>query len=422
MVTAGIIAEYNPFHKGHQYHIEETRKKTNADYVIVVMSGDFVQRGEPAIADKYFRTELALKGGVDLVLEIPAVYATASAEYFATAGVKLLHQLHCVDYLSFGSEWASVDDYELYVQLLVEESPEYQSHLQEGLRQGKSFPLARMDALCQIMEKQGRNREEIKSFLSEPNHILGLEYMKSLRRLQSDIVPVTVGRRGAGYHEEKIIEGFPSATSLRLELKKGRSTIINGGMYTGAEQLVDRYMRGDFVQWEDLMPYLEYIYMTEFRFARWSDENNNLDYFGVDDEMCRRFSNQFQLGYYFEELIGHLHTKRLTDATWRRGLLHMVLKMKDYDFLKKAAEIPVPYARVLGFSGKATPLLKKIREKARLDVIQKPSMGRRLYPQGSIEAEIIGMDILAADLYEQIAAKKSSRKFRPELTRQQVIN
>ena len=138
----------------------------------------------------------------------------------------------CVDYLSFGSEWASVDDYELYVQLLVEESPEYQSHLQEGLRQGKSFPLARMDAICQIMEKQGRNREEIKSFLSEPNHILGLEYMKSLRRLQSDIVPVTVGRRGAGYHEEKIIEGFPSATSLRLECGReiSREALIKTSM------------------------------------------------------------------------------------------------------------------------------------------------------------------------------------------------
>ena len=114
MKVAGIIAEYNPFHKGHQYHIEETRKKTGADYVVVVMSGDYVQRGEPAIADKYMRTRMALSGGADLIIEMPAIYATASAEYFATAGIGILDQLGCVDYLSFGSEWAEVEDFSAY--------------------------------------------------------------------------------------------------------------------------------------------------------------------------------------------------------------------------------------------------------------------------------------------------------------------
>ena len=125
MKVAGIIAEYNPFHKGHQYHIEETRKKTGADYVVVVMSGDYVQRGEPAIADKYMRTRMALSGGADLIIEMPAIYATASAEYFATAGIGILDQLGCVDYLSFGSEWAEVEDFSAYATLFLEESEEY---------------------------------------------------------------------------------------------------------------------------------------------------------------------------------------------------------------------------------------------------------------------------------------------------------
>ena len=143
MKVAGIIAEYNPFHKGHQYHIEETRKKTGADYVVVVMSGDYVQRGEPAIADKYMRTRMALSGGADLIIEMPAIYATASAEYFATAGIGILDQLGCVDYLSFGSEWAEVEDFSAYATLFLEEPEEYKQILQEKLKSGKSFPEAR---------------------------------------------------------------------------------------------------------------------------------------------------------------------------------------------------------------------------------------------------------------------------------------
>ena len=133
MITAGIIAEYNPFHSGHKYHIEETRRRTGADYIIAVLSGDFVQRGEPAVIDKYFRTRMALAGGADLVLELPAVYATASAEYFAMAGVSLLHALQCVDYLSFGSEWVNREEYDFCVKVLTQEPKNYQILLKEGL-------------------------------------------------------------------------------------------------------------------------------------------------------------------------------------------------------------------------------------------------------------------------------------------------
>lgn len=148
MKVAGIIAEYNPFHKGHQYHIEETRKQTGADYVIAVMSGDYVQRGEPAIADKYMRTRMALSGGADLVIEMPVIYATASAEYFATAGIGILDRLGCVDYLSFGSEWADVEDYSSYATLFLEEPEEYRQILQEQLKRGKSFPARTVGKRC----------------------------------------------------------------------------------------------------------------------------------------------------------------------------------------------------------------------------------------------------------------------------------
>lgn len=422
MITAGIIAEYNPFHKGHQYHIEETRKKTKADYVIVAMSGDFVQRGEPAIADKYFRTGLALRGGADVVMEIPAVYATASAEYFATAGVKLLHKLGCVDYLSFGSEWASIEDYEPYVQFLTEESYEYQNLLKEGLRQGKRFPLARMDALSQLMTGGEKEREQITEFLSEPNHILGLEYLKCLKRLNSSVVPVTVKREGAGYHEKKLGQEYPSATALRQQLKENpQCHELESGMNLGAKKLMEQYSGGDFVEWDDLMPYLEYHYLTERSIQQYSDSGKIDGYFGMDDEMYRRFFRYYKPGTSFDETMEQLHTKRLTDAALRRGLLHMILSMKKYHFLENAAEIPVPYCRILGFSKKATPLLKQIRQNAELAIIQKPALGRKLCPEGTDAGTLFEMDILASDFYETIASRKSGRKFQSEMTRSQVI-
>ena len=419
MITAGIIAEYNPFHKGHQYHIEETRRKTNADYVIVVMSGDFVQRGEPAIADKYFRTKLALKGGADLVLELPVVYATASAEYFATAGVKLLHKLGCVDYLSFGSEWATVKDYEPYVRLLAEESAGYQQLLKDGLCKGKRFPLARMDALIQLLEREGKDGCSIAAFLSEPNHILGLEYLKTLKRLDSSIIPITIKREGAGYHEKEWGQKFPSATALRHQLKENsQKDLLKSGMNEGAEELADRYRKGDFAEWNDLFPYLEYDYLIQKAFG----DNKTGNYFGMDEEMYRRFCRYFQPGLSFEELMEKMHTKNMTDASLRRGFLHMVLNVKKYDFLDNAADIPVPYGRVLGFSRKATPLLKKIRKKAELDLIQKPVLGQKLYQNGTEEAVLFSTDVLASDYYEMIASRKANRKFRPELSACQIIS
>ena len=216
MKVAGIIAEYNPFHKGHQYHIEETRKQTGADYVIAVMSGDYVQRGEPAIADKYMRTRMALSGGVDLVIEMPVIYATASAEYFATAGIGILDRLGCVDYLSFGSEWADVEDYSSYATLFLEEPEEYRQILQEQLKRGKSFPEARAFTAGKLLFDS--KPETAVEFLKEPNHILGLEYIKALRRRNSSIQPITVKRKGNHYHEKILAEEYSSATSIRREL------------------------------------------------------------------------------------------------------------------------------------------------------------------------------------------------------------
>ena len=455
MKVAGIIAEYNPFHKGHQYHIEETRKKTGADYVIVVMSGDYVQRGEPAIADKYMRTQMALSGGADLIIEMPTIYATASAEYFATAGIGILDQLGCVDYLSFGSEWAEVEDFSAYASLFLEEPEEYKQILQEQLKLGKNFPEARAFAAGKLLFDS--KPEKAIGFLKEPNHILGLEYIKALKRRNSSIEPVVIKRKGNHYHENELTEGYSSATAIRQEMyhfyrnfsRKNPYDIeaCNNGKCENVEKntndrfshiynatynkekeepqafekalcgdylpFIEGFLQKNFVTWEDLMPYLDYTFLLKNKVIG--------KYFGMNLDLARRFQNIYEPGLSFEALIESLHARQITDAALRRVLLHIVLHMKYYPFLEEAKDIQVPYARILGFSKAAAPLLKKIRQKATLDIIQRPAEGKKLYANGSAQAQIYSIDIRTADLYEQISARKAGRKPVSEFTRQQII-
>lgn len=458
MKVAGIIAEYNPFHKGHQYHIEETRKKTGADYVVVVMSGDYVQRGEPAIADKYMRTQMALSGGADLIIEMPTIYATASAEYFATAGIGILDQLGCVDYLSFGSEWAEVEDFSAYASLFLEEPEEYKQILQEQLKSGKSFPEARAFAAGKVLFDS--KPEKAIEFLKEPNHILGLEYIKALKRRNSSIRPVVIKRKGNHYHENELTEGYSSATAIRQEMyhfyrnfrrknlydssdieadhnEKCGNTVeksddrfnnIYNDIYNKEKEepqafekalcgeylpFVKGFLQKNFVTWEDLMPYLDYTFLLKNKVIG--------KYFGMNLDLARRFQNIYEPGLSFEALIERLHARQITDAALRRVLLHIVLHMKYYPFLEEAKDIPIPYARILGFSKAASPLLKEIRQKASLDIIQRPAEGKKLYTNSSAQAQIYSIDIRTADLYEQIAARKAGRKPVSEFIRQQVI-
>ena len=433
MKVAGIIAEYNPFHRGHQYHIEETRKRTGADYIVVVMSGDYVQRGEPAIADKYMRTQMALSGGADLIIEMPAIYATASAEYFATAGIGILDKLGCVNYLSFGSEWAEGKEFASYASLFLEEPEEYKKLLQEQLKSGRTFPEARAFAAGKLLFDS--KPEEAISFLKEPNHILGIEYMKALKRSHSSIEPIIIKRKGNHYHEKELTKSYSSATAIRQKMydyeknqreivfddskerenleEKSINKILKEALYGEALPFIKGFLQKNFVTWEDLMPYLDYTFLLKNKVIG--------KYFGMNLDLARRFQNMFKPGLSFEALIERLHARQVTDAALRRVLLHIVLHMKYYPFLEDAKDIPIPYARILGFSKKATPLLKEIRQKASLDIIQRPSEGKRLYASGSAQAQIYSIDIRTSDFYEQIAARKAGRKPVSEYKRQQII-
>ena len=232
MKVVGIIAEYNPFHRGHEYQIRYAKETLGADYVVIAMSGDFVQRGAPALMEKHVRAEMALLGGADLVLEMPVQTATASAEGFATGGVSLLDGLGVIDELCFGSECGDTEILMDVAEILVKEPYEYRDLLQQNLRAGMSFPAARSSALIGYIQEKiasglntlGTSSEYIGLVLSSPNNILGIEYCKALLRLNSRIIPHALLRKGSGYHDTDFSllsdDKFPSASGIRNLMKK----------------------------------------------------------------------------------------------------------------------------------------------------------------------------------------------------------
>ena len=195
MKVVGIVAEYNPFHNGHMYQMRKVKEETGADYVVVAMSGNFLQRGVPALCDKFIRTEMALQCGADLVIEIPTLWATASAEYYAHAGVSLLAATGIVTHLAFGAETDDLDALLEISSVLKEEPDVYRAVLSNSIRTGNSFPVARKNALTTTLPHF--KKEELDDILDNPNNILALEYLKAI---PDSIQPILIKREGAGYH------------------------------------------------------------------------------------------------------------------------------------------------------------------------------------------------------------------------------
>lgn len=426
METAAIIAEYNPFHMGHRYHIEKTRELTGADYLIAVMSGDFVQRGEPACTDKYFRTRMAMEQGADLVIELPVFFSVSSAEFFASGGVSLLEQLGCVDYLSFGSEWASLADYQPYVRLFSNEGEAYKELLRSYLKEGISYPAARNKAASVLLPDMYPD-----SFLKEPNHILGLEYLKALSRSGSGIKPLVVIRKGAAYHDGRLNEGdFSSASAIRRAcaglLSSGthlQTHDLRRALGETADPFIEHIFAGETVCWDDLMPLLDYVMLME-EGCKASTMNKDpgssgrtVSGFDYDSELIRHIVKHYVKGCSFERLVSTLHSKNRTDTAIKRALLHILLKGGPAN----GRGMPAPYARILGFRKRAVPLLREMQKKSEIPLIQRPARGLTLFPDGQTAGYLYRLDVRAANLYEQVTARKSSRPVISELSRQQII-
>lgn len=215
MKTIGLITEYNPFHNGHLYHIERARELTGADRVVIVMSGDYVQRGTPALLSKHSRAHMALLNGASAICELPVCYASGSAEFFAQGAISILEGLGCIDTLCIWEVNAGeLSVLQLIAQLLLSESDTYSHMLQDALKKGHSFPAARHQALEKLT-----GETFVSQILSEPNNILGIEYLKALKKQNSRMVPYTLKRDSSGYHDTKLQPQSSSASAIRNALR-----------------------------------------------------------------------------------------------------------------------------------------------------------------------------------------------------------
>lgn len=403
MIVNGIIAEYNPFHNGHKYQLDQCREATNADYVIVVLSSNFTQRGEPAILDKFTRAKMALQNGADLVIELPISHSAASAEYFASGGVSILHQLGVVDYLCFGSECGDAAILDSFAQILLEEPVDFVRDLKSALAAGHSYPIARNRALMDYAPQLARHE----SVLSSPNNILGIEYCKALLKLKSPMKVHTIKRAGANYHDRMFDVDFCSALAIREALLSGADlSAISSQMPKKAYQTLRESL-----QEVPIVTLGDFSHMLLYKLLMEQAEGYDC-YADVTSELSDRIRNCLKDYENYASFCNLLKTKNMTYARISRCLLHILLNEKKSELLEFGEGCLIPYARVLGFRKEATPLLSEIKKKSSIPLLTKLADAREELSPGTYE--LLCRDLRRGSIYECIAAEKAGRKVRDE--------
>ena len=388
MKIAGIIAEYNPFHNGHAYHIEETRKQTGCDYIIAVISGDFVQRGAPASSDKYIRTRTALLGGADLVLELPVCAAVSSAETFARTGVRLLDSLNCVNFLSFGCETDRKELLSSLARLFAQEPPAFSRGLSSYLKQGYSFPAARAKAAADHLRS-----EECLDLLSRPNNILAIEYLKALET--SSLSPCFIRRRG-----------FCSATALRREIRAGGdlSRLFARQMPPACACALLKWAEYfSFLEENDFSSLLQYKLLLSFgHYEDFTDGNRTF---------ANRLARLWESCTSFDSFCSICKSKERTYTAVSRCMIRILLDIreKEMDLLKELHW--APYARILGFRRSAAPLLDVLKGSS-IPVIRKLSSDCRDLTES--QKALLDLDIRSAHIYNGVLSRKSGLSVKNE--------
>lgn len=409
MKTVGLITEYNPFHNGHAYHIEKAKMLTGADRVIVVMSGDFVQRGAPAVMPKHLRAESALLSGASLIIELPVCFATGSAEYFAQGSISLLNRLGCIDSICFGSECGDLHLLKEIAQILADEPIEYQTALKQALKEGASFPAARQEALNIYSDKYSE-------ILASPNNILGIEYLKALAKIHSKMEPFTIKRIGAGYHDMDINGQFSSATAIRSDIYQLADvnssseslplTHIQTQVPSSCHELMKKNYQTRYpVKADDFSLLLKAKLLSE-------TAGSLSHYLDMSPELANRILRLRNDYLSFEQFCDLLKTKELTRSRISRSFIHVLLGItKDWLTAMKAS---APYARILGFRRDHADLLGILKRTSDIPLITSPARA----VLADTAYQMLELDIYASDLYESVITDLYGTPFHNELTKQ----
>lgn len=404
MKTVGIIAEYNPFHNGHAHHLAAAKKMTGADYCIVVMSGDFVQRGAPAIMDKYARTRAALENGADLVLELPVCYAASSAEYFACGAVALLDKLQVTDTLCFGSECGDIRVLSELADALLNETEEFKQILKQRMKAGSSYPQARNHALSVTAPRLTGTLHVLQS----PNNILGLEYIKAIRRRQSSIQPYTLNRLGAGYHASDLETSYSSALAIRESISRTKDiSYIKDQVPSNVYEAMRETFGHTFpILPDDLSSLLSYKLLLEHTQGFHS-------YLDVDGSFSDRLVRMLPSSMNYMDFCEQLKTKNMTYTRVSRNLLHILLNIYREDMDAFRTDDYIYYARMLGFKKEAEPLLSAVKERSEIPLLSKPADAANIIAHANGH-KMFDADIRAAHVYSLLVQQKFGGSFQNE--------
>lgn len=343
----GIISEYNPFHNGHLLHLQDSKKLTHTDFTIAVMSGNFVQRGDTSIVDKWTKAEMALKAGVDLVIELPTLYAISSAENFAEGAIRILNSLGIVDYVSFGSEIGEISPLNDVAQVLYKEPKEFSALISKQLRSGLSYPKARELAIQMYFGSSQKYTE----ILENPNNILGIEYLKALKKYKSPIRPITLKRKYSDYNSADVKSGIASATAIRTMLQNNKN--IHYVVPFETYELLEEKKKNEQIITSLSVFSKEIIYtlrkMTLSEIASLPDVSEGLE---------NKIKSAVNTSNTLEDLISKIKSKRYTQTRIQRILLYALLNIsaKDMNMSRKQ----MPYIRVLGFNKHGKKIISAI--------------------------------------------------------------
>lgn len=409
MKGVGITAEYNPFHKGHQYHIAETRRLTGADCVTVVMSGDFLQRGEAAMYNKWARAKMAVLGGADLVVELPAPFASNSAEFFAWGAISILEGLGGIEAVSFGCETDELDYLQQAGEILEEEPAQWKKSLVKYLDQGLPFARARWKATEAYLKQWGLDDERRRGILqtiSQPNGILAVEYIKQLKRKESAMRPVAVKRLGSGYHQDRLSGGLPSAKGIRQAMKQGtEASRLTEYLPFETVEVIQAYLqKAKTVETQDFFPLMRYELIK-------SPQEDLKEIFSAGEGIENRAARAAVGAEDYAALVEEIKTKRYALTSVQRFLLHVLLGLRTSDMTAFQKEESL-YLRVLAVNDRGRAFLRCLKKENRLRLPLVVDCGRALKQKDLSPGAkaLLAFDIRAAALYEMAASQKALAK------------
>lgn len=396
MKVVGIIAEYNPIHNGHLYHLKKSKEITNSDYTVVIMSGNFTQNGNIAIYDKFTRAKLAIKYGADLVIELPTIYANSSAQYFAFGAVNILNSLNIIDSICFGSECENIDLLQDVSKIIIEKDEEIWQYLSNNLKNGISFAKAREKSLSKYL-----SNEQVE-ILKGSNNILGLEYINNLKLLNSNIKPFAIKRESSDFNEiilNNNTNNFTSATSIRSTIKNKKEDMLKkyvpSDTYTVIKNIKPTFN-------DDIYDLIKYKIIS-------STPEKLKEIFEVTEGLENKVLKEINNSNSYDEFIHNIKSKRYPLSKIKRMLINILLDITKEDF-EYAINNKIGYAHILACSENGKVLLSEISKKSNLDLIT--SLNKNTIEHLSEDTKkYLNYDILASNIFSVITNDKIQKDY-----------